>query len=363
VNLIGNAFAALRRTARRSGKQRKLRINMLVPEPHPGAGGDVGLFRIARHLGEFGHDCEVYVVPYIFMNGYTTQQVQAYVLQHFGPSPAVYHKWNGSARDADCTIATFWPTVANVLSLENGGRRFYIVQDFEPAFYPDVPVNYEGAENTYRAGLHCITLGRWLAKLLRQRYGATTDYFDFAVDSELYWPRQKAKNLPRRVCFYARPSTPRRAYDVGIAALQQVKVQRPDVEIMFFGTENLPSPPEFEITNCGKLNQEELATLFSTCDVGLVISLTNPSFVPLEMLACGCAVVEINSERFEGILTHDHDAWLVEPTVSGIAAGVVRLLNDSALRTRLVNAGFEGARNMSWRDSVRQIEAVLLRNT
>ena len=58
----------------------------------------------------------------------------------------------------------FWPTVENLLTLPNGGRRYYLVQDYEPSFYPDEAGHYARAENTYRAGLHCITLGPWLAE-------------------------------------------------------------------------------------------------------------------------------------------------------------------------------------------------------
>lgn len=342
-------------------RRRRLRINIFVPEPHPGAGGDIGLFRIASYLAEFGHDVHVYVVSYISMNDYTSGQVRDFVRQHFPATRAVYHKWSGTARAADCTLATFWPTVENVLSLPNSGKRFYIVQDFEPSFYPDVPVNYRGAEETYRAGLHCITLGRWLARLLRERYGATTDYFDFAVDPQIYRPKPRTDHR-RRVCFYARPSTPRRAYSTGVEALRLVKMRMPDVEISFFGSDDLNPPPPYPFTNCGKVSDDELATLFSQSDAGLVLSLSNPSFVPLEMLACRCAVVEVASQRFEGILTHNVDSWLVEPSADAIADGVAKLLDDDELRLRLATTGYERARKMSWRSSLRQIEAVLLRN-
>jgi hypothetical protein len=43
-----------------------------------------------------------------------------------------------------------------------------------------------------RAGFHCVTLGPWLAKLLREQYGATADHFDFAVDRRIYSPRNTA---------------------------------------------------------------------------------------------------------------------------------------------------------------------------
>src|SRR5689334_10283389 len=181
-----------------------LLINWLVPEPHPGAGGDVGLFRIIRHLAEFGHDCQVYVVGYDLMKDYSTAEVRNYVKQHFGVTPAQYHRFEGSVGEADVTFATFWPTVENLLALPNGGDRYYLVQDFEPSFYPNEPQLYEEAENTYRAGLHCITLGPWLARLLRNSYGAMADLFDFAVDSETYHPRPVVRDIRQRLCFYAR---------------------------------------------------------------------------------------------------------------------------------------------------------------
>lgn len=58
-----------------------------------------------------------------------------------------------------------------------------------------------------------------------------------------------------------------------------------------------------------------MATLFSSCDAGVIFPLTNPSFVPLEMMACGCAVIELASEHVEGTLTHGKDAWLVSPVI------------------------------------------------
>jgi glycosyltransferase involved in cell wall biosynthesis len=339
----------------------RLVINWLIPEPFPGAGGDTGLFRIIRYLAEFGHECHVYVVPYNLMNDFTTEQIRQYVRKHFGATTARYHRWNGNIGDADATFATFWPTVENLLPLSNGGRRYYLVQDFEPSFYPDDRHNYARAENTYRAGFHCVTLGPWLAKLLRERYQATADHFDFAVDTDIYWPRPALRDAGRRLCFYARPATPRRAYGLGLEALQLVKERLPAVEIVLFGTQDLTPEPPFHFINRGLVSQDDLARLFCSCDVGLVISLTNPSFVSLEMMACRCAVVEIASERFEGVLTHGQNAWLVEPTATEIADGIVELLEDTKLRERIVENAYQRTRTMHWRDSVRQIEAILLR--
>ncbi|MGI8436357.1 MAG: glycosyltransferase, partial [Chthoniobacterales bacterium] len=230
-----------------------LKLNWLVPEPFPGAGGDVGIFRVIRELAELGHDCQVYVVAYQLMNDFSTEQVREYVQKHFGETPARYFRWEGSVREADATFATFWPTAENVLALPNGGERYYLVQDFEPSFYPDDPPHYQRAEATYRAGFRCVTLGPWLAKLLRESYGAKADHFDFAVDPETYRPRPGLKSRQRRVCFYARPATPRRGYELGLEAFERLRTLLPEVEIVFFGTDELEPRPTFPMTNRGKL--------------------------------------------------------------------------------------------------------------
>jgi glycosyltransferase involved in cell wall biosynthesis len=337
-------------------------MNWLVPEPFPGAGGDIGLFRLTRYLAEFGHECNVYVIHYELMNEWTTEEIRFYIREHFGPTRAQYHQWTGRIGDADCTFATFWPTVESLLPLPNGGKRYYLVQDWEPIFYPDHEEHRDRAEKTYLAGLHCITLGPWVAKVLQQRYNIQADYFDFAIDNRVYWPRPGLRGPEQRVCFYARPKTPRRAYGVGLEALELVRARLPGVQIELFGTSDLSPAPPSGFMNRGMLSHENLAKLFSSCDAGLVFSLTNPSFVPLEMMACGCAVVELASERFEGILTHGKDSWLVELDPERIADGICVLLEDHALRQRIVENGCRRTRTMSWRKSARQIEAILLKD-
>ena len=339
-----------------------LRINWLIPEPVPGAGGDVGIFRIICHLAELGHECRVHVVPYKLMVDFTTEQIRAHVREHFGETRAHYQRWTGHIEDADCSFATFWPTVENLMGLVKGGRRYYLVQDFEPSFYDGDPHHIVRSENTYRAGLHCITLGPWLARLLRHRYNATADHFDFAVDTSIYRPRPTGRRAGQRLCFYARPTTPRRGYELGLDALQIVRSRLPHLEIVFFGSPELSPEPPFPVINRGKLNADELAELYSSCDLGVVFSLSNPSFVPLEMMACRCAVLEIASERWEGVLTHDQNAWLAEPGAEAIADGIVRLMEDRPARERIAENAWQRTRTMDWRQSARQVEAVLLRH-
>lgn len=337
-----------------------LTIHWLVTEPFAGSGGHIGIFRMIRHLVDFGHICHVHTIPVNFMHGYTPAQIEKYVNTHFMPTGAIFHQWSGEIGPADATVATYWKTVPLLLKLPMPGRRYYLVQDFEPYFYA-VGSEYIQAENTYRQGLHCLTLGPWLAKLMREQYGAEADHFDFAVDTDIYMPLPGPRPTHPRLAFYARPSTPRRAYELGLEALHLVSKRAPQVEIIFYGAQTLPPPP-FPITNAGILNPWELAKLFSTCDVGLVFSTTNPSFVPLEMMACRCAVVDLASERVVGLLEDGVNCRLAQPTPESIADTVLDLLWDRERRAAIVETAFQQVEKMSWRRSAHQLEAAMLRN-
>ena len=79
------------------------------------------------------------------------------------------------------------------------------------------------------------------------------------------------------------------------------------------------------------------------------------------MMACGCAVVELASERFNGVLTHGQDSWLVQPNAQSAAEGIIKLLEEKPLREKLVENALRRTRKMNWANSARQIEAVLMR--
>ncbi len=338
-----------------------LTIHWLVTEPMAGSGGHTNIFRMIRHLVDFGHSCHVHLVPVNFMHNYTPTQLERYVDTHFMPTGATFQLWNGKQAATDATIATFWGTVSLLQQLALPGRRYYLVQDFEPYFYP-AGSEYVQAENSYRQGLHCLTLGSWLANLLREQYGAQADAFDFSVDTAIYRPNPALHTAHPRIAFYARPSTPRRAYELGIEALQLVKQRHPGVEIILYGAES-PPLPSFAVTNVGLLNAWELASLFASCDVGLVLSTTNPSLVPLEMMACRCAVVDLASSRAAGLLEDGVNCRLATPTPTVIADALLDLVWDQERRSAIVETAYRQVKDMSWEHSVRQIEAVLLRHT
>jgi glycosyltransferase involved in cell wall biosynthesis len=343
-------------------QKKPLVLNWVFTEPVPGSGGHADIIRMMNLLARLGHQINIYTVPYGRLSNKSDLEIRDFVRRHFANLEGNLFKWTGGPMaDSDAVILTYWKTAYMLDEQLNTSKIFYFVQDWEPFFYP-MGTQHLRAEQTYKMGFSCITLGPWLTEHLRSRYDADADFFDLAVDHSIYYPRPVDRSDRPRVCFYARPSTPRRLFPIGIEAFHRIHQRHPDAEIVFYGADDAALRPHtipFPYTNRGILSEDELAELFSSSDVGVVLSSTNCSLVPPEMMACKCAVVDLNRETVRGVLEHDVNALLAEPTPEAIADAVARLLEDEPLRQRLVETAYEKMQNRSWEKSARKVEAIL----
>lgn len=331
-----------------------LRIATIVPSFRRGSGGHMTIANLMRELRSLGHDVSLWLED---CEGRHAREAEAVTRSSFAEFfgvggmqlQASYEAWRG----ADVVLATGWQTVARALLLEGVGARAYLVQDHEPDFYP-ASAERLFAEETYRQGLHCIAASEWLAELLRTRYGASASHFDLAVDQGIYRPgvQERREDL---VVFYARAVTPRRAVPLGLLALAELARRRPEIEIALFG-EDRPLDVPFKHTNLGVLPAGELARLYRQATVGMVFSLTNPSLIGLEMMACGLPCVEVASDSMVATFGKDGPLELVETKPLSVCGALERLLNDHAVHERASRAGVELMAGRIWPRAAERVE-------
>jgi glycosyltransferase involved in cell wall biosynthesis len=338
-------------------------LNWIITEPTPGSGGHTDIIRMVNLLASFGHQINAYIVPRQRLADKSDWQIREYIRENFADIEGSVIKWSsGSMVEADSLILTHWTTAYEIDDAPSATKTFYFVQDWEPFFNP-MGTKYLRAEQTYKMGFFCITLGQWLTDYLREMYNADADYFDLAVDHAIYYPRPVEKPSRPRVCFYARPSTPRRLFPLGVEALALIYQARPDVEFVLYGAEdtdlNRQDPIPFPYINRGILKEQELAELFSSSHVSVVLSPTNCSLVPPEVMACKSAVVDLNRDTVRGVLEHEVNALLAEPTPAAISEAVLRLLDDEPLRERLIENAYQQVQQLSWSKSARRVEEIM----
>jgi O-antigen biosynthesis protein len=331
-----------------------LRVAAVVPSFRRGSGGHATIANLLRGLEAAGHRTSVWVLDDEGRHATESPAETGALFKEFfgalaGPVRVGFGAWEG----ADVAMATGWQTVAQVLRLPGASARAYLVQDHEPEFYP-TSAERDWAAWTYRQGLHCIAASPWLADLVRARYGASATSFDLGIDHERYRPAAVERRADR-VLFYARAVTPRRAVPLGLLALGELHRRRPEVEIALFGEARRIAAP-FPYRPLGVLEPGDLARAYSEATVGLVLSLTNPSLIPQEMLACGLPCVDVVSASMLATYGAEGPATLAACEPIALCEAIEALLDDPARRARQAADGLRWAAARTWPAAAAQIQ-------
>jgi glycosyltransferase involved in cell wall biosynthesis len=317
-----------------------LRINWLLPGIATAHGGLFNIFR-AIQAG-------------------SRAAVRARIGKDYFSIKAEVEVFSDKIKDSDALVATSWPTAYAIRGIGNTGQKFYFVQDLEHMFYAPGSL-HEFARQTYQFGFRGITAGSWIADVLRRDFNMECSVFGFSYDRHAYAStgNHLLTSGKKRVLFYARPETERRGFELGLLALSLVAQSMPGVEFVLAGFSrrslDLPFPAIFP----GVLPISKLGALYRSCDVALILSHTNLSLLPLELMACGCAVVSNRGPNTEWLLS-DQTVQLAEPDPKSLAWALVELLRNDGLRLHKIEAALAFVNSTDWTREITAIESALL---
>jgi len=108
------------------------------------------------------------------------------------------------------------------------------------------------------------------------------------------------------------------------------------------------------------LQPEELSQLYARATVGLVLSLTNYSLVPKEMMACGLPVVDVRGASAESVFGREPGVIeMADADPLALAAALDSLLDDAPRRERMAATARRFVAGMTWTAATDQIEQAL----
>jgi glycosyltransferase involved in cell wall biosynthesis len=334
-----------------------LHIAVAIPHFSIGSGGHNSIFQICLGLEALGHTVSIWVDdPTDAMRDLWPGTIRATIREHFAPLQAPVFKGFDDWYGAEVAVATGWQTVHSVMALKACRARAYLVHDHEPEFYA-TSAEARWAEETYRLGLFHIAASPWLATLIEERYGGRASTFQFGVDHDLYRRLSTVERRRDTVVFYGRAVTPRRAVPLGLLALAELRRRRPDVRIVIFGGD--PLQTTFAYEHAGVASQPRLAALYNEATVGLVLSMTNYSLVPQEMLACGLPCVDLAGFSAETVFGKDGPVELAAFDPDSLADAIEVLLDDEPRWRMRSEAGIAFVAPNTWSAAARQVEAGL----
>lgn len=341
-----------------NNRESQITLNWVIPEMGVGSGGHINIFRFISYLERNGIHNRIYL--YRAANFFDNESVRKFVKKYF----TILDKNAEVFCDvkymeyAHGTVATSWDTAYCVKNFNNTISKFYFVQDFEPYFFAHGS-EYEFAENTYKFGFRGLTAGDWLKDICINQYHMKADSFGFSYDKDLYKPKEKTDDV-KRVFFYARPVTPRRDFELGLLALNELTKKMPEVEVVFAGWDVSAYEIPFKHVNKGIVELENLSKLYAKCDLCLIISNTNLSLLPLEVMASGSVAVCSKGSNSEW-LVNEENSILVDYDPLQIADTLVEYLNNPEKLTAIRNKGIEFAINTSWENEGEKVKKAIMK--
>lgn len=297
-----------------------------VMSPPSGGGGHQNIFRFIELLDKKGHKNNVYL--YSTFDDMTIEQAKDNVSAYCKAKNLTfsYYKKDMMA-DADIIFATGWETAYPVFNEKSDAHKMYFVQDFEPYFYP-MGTDYVLAENTYKFGFRGITAGGWLDSKLSNEYGMECDHYDFGADKDMY--QFTNHNERKEIFFYARPVTERRGFDLGIMALEIFHQKMPEYTINLAGWDVSEWNVPFPYVNLKAMPINELSEVYNRSAAALVMSLTNMSLLPLELLSSG-AIPVVNDGLNNRLVSDNKYIKYVDASPAALADALVELVTKKDL--------------------------------
>lgn len=328
----------------------------IIPDFNIGSGGHTTIFRIIHHLESKGYTSTILIVGQgVHLSA---ESARRDIVEHFFPLRAEVLLEGDAVPATEFVIATSWHTAYYARRVSSAARKLYFVQDFEPLFY-SMGSEYVFAENTYHFGFFGITAGGWLAQRLAAEYGMQTLPISFGVEHERYHAIARREPERRRVFFYARPPTARRAFELGLMVLNLVHKALPSTEFILAGWDTSSYDIPFPHLGAGTVAVDELPDVYAQCDVALVLSLTNLSLMPLEIMACRCAVVSNRGANVEWLL-NEEVAMLCDQTPEALAVAVCDALVNDAKRLEFIDRAERFARMHHWEAAAAEFEKGLI---
>jgi O-antigen biosynthesis protein len=329
-------------------------VNWVMSPPGVGSGGHQNIFRFIEYLESQNHVCRIYL--YSAQNFPSMREIEN-VLKTSYPRVAATIEWLGKAMEpAHAVFATGWETAYPVFNDPGKARKFYFVQDFEPYFYP-VGSEYVLAENTYRFNFYGITAGKWLTHKLSSDYGMECDFYNFGTDTNLY--RFENTKHRKEIFFYARPVTARRGFELGILALEIFHEKMPEYTITMAGWDVFEYKIPFPYKNLKSLSLPELSAVYNESAAALVISLTNMSLLPLELLSSGVIPVVTDGPNSTEVIDSPYVRF-AHPSPDALAQALIEVVTTDDLPSVAAKAA-RSVTTFSWQRSGQKFEEILKR--
>jgi len=263
---------------------------------------------------------------------------------------------NKAPDNYDILVATGWSTAYSVNQM-CAPRKFYFVQSDESRFFDKGDKNVTRAWNTYSMDFEFITMAKWIQKWLKDEFGKTAINVPNGIDETIIHPADPVveKESRVRVLLEGPIDIPFKGMEDAFKAVEGL-----DCEVWCVSSSGKPMPEWKCDRFFEKVLFSEMKYIYSSCDILLKMSRVESfSYPPLEMMACGGAVVVGKVTGIEEYIVDGYNAIVVEQgDIKGARDAIKRLIEDDKLRLQLSENGKETAKQWRWESTIDLLESL-----
>lgn len=260
--------------------------------------------------------------------------------------------------DPDVLVATGWSTSFRVAILR-ARHKFYFVQSDETRFHPQNSAWEHMTRLSYALNFNYLTEARWIRSWLAEQFGHQAELVPNGLDDTIFYPAEplEPRGARPRVLLEGAIDLPYKGMAEAFRA-----VSREDVEVWCVSSLGKP----LSGWRCDRFFEQvpmnDMRRIYSSCDILLKLSRVEGFFgPPIEMMACGGAVVVGRVTGYDEYIEDGVNALVVDPSDTHQATAAVRqLIQDPDLRARLIEAGAATARKWRWEPSIDILERFFL---
>jgi O-antigen biosynthesis protein len=324
----------------------KMKIGYIIPNCSV-SGGMAVICQHGNRLLDRGHSV-------VFLSTATVKPMDWFPNQRVPIHNAM--RWNDNL---DVVVATAWNTTFLLQKIQ-AKVKCYFVQSDETRFHPNNSRWQHLATLSYYFGVNYFTEARWLQKWLKVNFQHDSELVPNGLDRDIFHPSipLEPKGKKPRILLEGAISLPYKGMKEAFEAVHNI-----DAEIWCVSSYGAPQPD----WKCDRFFEHtpmyEMRKIYSSCDILLKLSRVEGFFgPPLEMMACGGAVVVGRVTGYDEYIVDGHNALVVDPLdIEAAERAVQQLIADPALRKRLIQAGAQTAREWDWGKSVDTLESYYAR--
>jgi glycosyltransferase involved in cell wall biosynthesis len=259
--------------------------------------------------------------------------------------------------DADAVIASVWGTAEYVRDYpKEKGEKFNLIQHYAVVFGNDK----EQVHAIWKAPLHNILIAKWLLKIAEEIGCKDNRLIPIGLDTRKFHLIRPLNERPLRVAMLYHPTNWKGSAD-GIRAMEIARQKYPQLTGVFFSQARPGKLPPWVEFHRDPPQDCLVKEIYNGSRIYLCPSWSEgfPA-PPMEAMACGCALVTTDNGGVMEYAEHAKTALVSPPRDSeALAANLIRVLDDDALRLRIAEAGRKRMDDFPWEKSAAELEKAL----